>query len=630
MSRKSTPIRAKETANTSALPHWDMRVVFPGLDSPLFAAGFQRAIEKVDVLESLFDDNQIGGDNLRDRVRDNEVEGDLAQATVGVFEGVLSQINETMEVVGELSTYVSSFIATNSRDTQAQAFMSRLQLQGVRLSKLGTRLTAWLGQLPVEQLIQRSAVAVDHAYALEKAQLQAKHLLTKEAEELAADLSPSSGSSWAKLYNNFTSQLTILFELDGNQAEMPMSSIRNLAYHADRSVRQQAFEAELQTWETASVPLAAALNSIKGEVNTLVRHRRWGSALETTLEQNNMDAASLDAMMVAARESFPDFRRYFRAKARLLGQDQLAWFDIFAPIGESNRVWLYSGAADFITENFATFSPKMRDLAVRAFREEWIDAEPRAGKRDGAFCMRLRKDESRILMNFKETFNSVSTLAHELGHAYHNLNLAGRTATQRVTPMILAETASIFCETVVTKAALSQVSPNEQFAILEASLQSSGQVVVDITSRFLFESALFAQRQERELSVDELCALMIDAQEQTYGDALQTGSMHPYMWAAKGHYYSTSRSFYNYPYMFGQLFALGLYARYQVEGESFCTAYDDLLASTGMWNAADLAARFDIDIRRPDFWRSSFDVIRADIDRFEELAAMRAAERTAG
>ena len=616
MPRKSSPPHTQVAADTKQLPHWDMNVVFPGLDSPAFVSGFQRAIESVDRLETLFNEHAIG---------DPAVAVVFGDGTVSILEAVLTQINDTMEVVNELSAYVSSFISTDSRNAPAQAIWSRIQLQAVRLSKLGTRLTAWLGQLPTDELISRSAVAADHAYALEKARLQFEHLLTREAEDLAADLSPTGGNSWAKLYSNYTSQLMVPIELDGKQTELPMSSARNLAYHADRSVRRRGYEAELKAWEGAAVPLAAALNSIKGEVNTLLRHRRWNSALETTLEQNNMDAASLDAMMTAAREAFPDFRRYFRAKARLLGQEQLAWFDLFAPVEKNESAWPYARATQFILEQFATFSPKMSDLAARSFQEEWIDAEPRSGKRDGAFCMRLRGDESRILMNYKETFNSVSTLAHELGHAYHNLNLAGRTATQRVTPMTLAETASIFCETVVTQAALAEVSPQEQFVILEASLQSAGQVVVDITSRFLFEESLFTQRQERELSADELCALMIDAQEQTYGDALQTEFMHPFMWAAKSHYYSTSRSFYNYPYMFGQLFALGLYARYQADAETFRSAYDELLSSTGLANAADLAARFQVDIRTPTFWRGSLDVIRADIERFEDLAGMQAA-----
>ena len=616
MPRKSTPIRARQTTASSNLPHWDLSVVFPGLDSPDFAQGFARAIAKVDTLQALFDTHEIGNPGVK-RLFDEE--------TVAVFESVIVQINDTMDLVYELVAYINSFITTDSRNDLAQSTLSRIQLQGVRLSQLGTRLTAWLGQLPAEELKAQSPVAADHAYALEKAHLQSQHLLSRETEDLVAELSPSGGDGWSKLYGNFTSQLVVSLELNQTPTELPMSSVRNLAYHSDRTVRRQAYEAELKAWHMAAVPLAAALNSIKGEVNTLVRHRRWDSALQTTLVQNNMDAASLEAMMTAAHNAFPDFRRYFRAKARLLGNEQLAWYDIFAPTGGREEGWSYAQATDFITQQFATFSPKMRDMAARAFDEKWIDAEPRPGKRDGAFCMRLRKDESRILMNFKETFNSVSTLAHELGHAYHNLNLAGRTATQRVTPMTLAETASIFCETVVTKAALTQMGTEAQFAILEASLQSAGQVVVDITSRFLFESALFAQRQERELSADELCGLMLDAQDKTYGDALEPELRHPFMWAAKSHYYSTGRSFYNYPYMFGQLFALGLYARYQADPDSFRAAYDDLLSSTGLADAANLAARFEIDIRTPAFWQSSLDVIRADIDRFEDLVLVRSA-----
>jgi oligoendopeptidase F len=223
-------------------------------------------------------------------------------------------------------------------------------------------------------------------------------------------------------------------------------------------------------------------------------------------------------------------------------------------------------------------------------------------------------------MNFKPSFGSMQTMAHELGHAYHNLNLARRTPLQRHTPMALAETASIFCETIVTHAALAIASPAEQLSILEDDLQGACQVVVDIHSRFLFERGLFDRRRQRELSVDELNALMLESQRATYGDGLDASTLHPYMWAVKGHYYSTGRSYYNWPYTFGLLFGLGLYAVYQDEPNQFRAGYDDLLSSTGLDNAAGLARRFDIDIRSADFWRASLDIIRRNIDRFERLA----------
>ncbi|HXH59945.1 MAG TPA: M3 family metallopeptidase, partial [Fimbriimonadaceae bacterium] len=266
-----------------------------------------------------------------------------------------------------------------------------------------------------------------------------------------------------------------------------------------------------------------------------------------------------------------------------------------------------------VEEGFRAYSDKMGDLAARAYAENWVDVPPHAGKRDGAFCMGSRYDESRILMNFKESFGSVATLAHELGHAYHNLCLKDRTAMQSGTPMTLAETASIFCETVIKRRAIAATSGQERLAILEASIMGACQTVVDITSRFIFEKTVFEKRPARELSAAEFCSVMEGAQKETYGDGLS--SYHPYMWAVKPHYYS-GRHFYNYPYMFGLLFSLGLYAVYESSPDGFHDRYDDLLSSTGMFDAAELASRFGIDIRSESFWAGSLSVIEKDIDLF--------------
>jgi oligoendopeptidase F len=261
----------------------------------------------------------------------------------------------------------------------------------------------------------------------------------------------------------------------------------------------------------------------------------------------------------------------------------------------------------------------MRGLARRAFSERWIDAGPRPGKVGGAYCTRFVDDQSRILANYSPSYDGVSTLAHELGHAYHNLTQAGLTPLQRRTPMILAETASTFCETIVKEAALVGAEPGERLYILEQSLQGACQIVVDILSRFDFERALFAARRERELAASELCRLMLEAQAGTYGDGIDAQARHPYMWAVKGHYYSPGLSFYNFPYLFGLLFGLGLYATYLREPKTFPGRYDALLASTGLASAPELAAEFGIDLRSDAFWRASLDVIRADIDRFAEM-----------
>jgi pepF/M3 family oligoendopeptidase len=591
------------------LPHWDMSVVFPGLDSPEFESGFRSLVESITGLAELFD--RLGVHRIENATMDDE--------TVRAVEEALQRYNEVQDEMRTVYSYVISFVATDSRDTMAQAKWSEMQQQGVRLSQLGTRLTAWVGSLDVEGLIGRSGVAKEHAYALQRMKQESEHLMSPPEEELASELRVSGGSAWAKLHANVSSQLKVPVEMDGGIQEMPMSAVRNLAFDPDREVRRRGYEAELAAWERTALPLAAALNGIKGEVNTLSSRRNWETALDEAIFEANIDRQTLDAMMEAARESFPDFRRYLRAKARALSIEKLAWYDIFAPAGKSSRVWEYDDSVSFIIEQFGTYSQKMSDFAARAFRENWIDAEPREGKRDGAFCMGIRADESRILSNYVPAYDGMSTLAHELGHGYHNYVKADRTALQRATPMTLAETASIFCETIIRQAALKDADREEQLSILEAALQDACQVVVDITSRFLFEKGVYEGRRKRELSVDELNSLMLDSQRETYGDGLDGEKLHPYMWAVKPHYYRPELSFYNFPYMFGLLFGVGLYAQYRQDPDEFRRGYDDLLSSTGLADAATLAARFGIDVRTPEFWRSSLEIIRGDIERFEGL-----------
>ncbi len=589
-------------------PKWDMAVVFPSLESREFKAEFDAVISEIGDLEQFFDKNEVASGNP------------FAKAFPDRFDEVVRKWNSFHERMRPLNAYVYSFVTTDSRNALALAKQSELQIQQARIRDLATRLTAWTGRQPIDQLLASSSEAKEHEYAVRKAQEESRHLMSAAEEALSSQMALTGSVAWGKLHGNISSQIEFPLEVKGRTEVLPMSAVRNLAYEGERQVRKAAYEAELASWKQNEVSLAASLNGVKGEVATLSAKRGWQSPLDEALFRANIDRQTLDAMMAAAREAFPEFRKYLQAKARALdpGAKDLPWYDLFAPYGGEGRTWRFDEAADFVTEQFSTYSKKMGDFAARTFRERWTDASPSPGKRDGAFCMGLRKDESRILMNFKPAFGSVSTLAHELGHAYHNLCLAERTHIQRMTPMTLAETASIFCETIVRQAGLKQGTEQEQVAILEASLQGSCQTVVDITSRFLFESAVFEKRKQRELSADEFCEVMLDAQEQTYGDGLDPNKRHPYMWAVKPHYYS-SHSFYNFPYMFGLLFALGLYKRFQQDPDSFRAGYDQLLSSTGLSEAADLGLKFDIDIHDIGFWRGSLDTIRGDIKRFVDL-----------
>lgn len=584
-------------------PRWDMDVVFSGLGSPEFQAAIDEVTSKIEALEALFDDRQI-------QARE---EGTIDDEIIATFEEITAQWNALSAQIRTVNAYVYAFVTTDSRNEEALARSSEMDPLLSRMRKLGKRFTAWVGSLDTVTLAERSTVAKEHAFNLRKAKTGAIHLMGASEENLVSDMELTGAVAWGKLHGNITSQMAV--DLHGKPT--PMSVVRALAYDSDQEVRRGAYFAELSAWKTVEVPLAAAMNAIKGEVSLLSRRRGWQSPLDESLESANIDRATLDAMMGAAKDAFPIFRRYLKAKARGLGQEQLAFYDLFAPIGEDAREWSYEEATTFVERSFRSYSEKMGDFAARSFRENWTDAEPRDGKRDGAFCMSLRGDESRILMNFKPSFNSVSTLAHELGHAYHNLCLAHRTPLQRQTPMTLAETASIFCETIIRQEVLATGTPAEKLAVLEASLQGTTQVVVDISSRFFFEQSVFELRAKRELSVRELCDRMLDAQRQTYGDGLDQELLHPYMWAAKPHYYG--RSYYNYPYMFGLLFGLGLYAIYEREPEAFRAQYDDLLSSTGLADAATLAQRFGIDIRSGAFWEGSLRQIERDVEQFEAL-----------
>lgn len=591
------------------LPHWDMTVVFPGLESQEFDAEFHAVIEDIGSLERFADDHGI----------QRRASAPIDESTVVTFDKLLERMNALWERLPTLAAYVRAFVATDSRDTVAQARLSEIEQQYVRVSKLSTRFTAWIGSIDVDELMRRSESAASHGFMLRQARVRADHQMEPALEDLAAEFEVVAGSAWAKLHDTVTSQIEVPMPRDNGSGAVPMTVLRNMAYDSDRAVRRRAYEAELEAWAGVESSLAAALNSIKGEQLLLSERRGWKDPLDLAVFNNSIDRSTLDAMLEAARASFPDFRRYLRAKARALGIEQCAWYDIFAPVGETGGDWEFDSGRRFLIEQFRTYSDRLAEFAGRAFDERWIDAEPRPGKVGGAFCMWLRAGESRVLANYVPLYDGVSTLAHELGHAYHNFTNANRTALQRATPMTLAETASIFCETIIREPALERATPGEQIGILEASIQNSCQIVVDVTSRFLFEQAVFARRKERELSGKEFSDLMLASQRETYGDGLDQEALHPYMWAVKGHYYGPL--YYNYPYMFGLLFGLGLYAQYRQNPEAFKDGYDELLSSTGMADAATLAAGFGIDTRSSAFWTSSLDIVRQDIDRFEGLVA---------
>ena len=601
-----------EIANS---PHWDLTNVYPALDSDEFNADLSRLQEQLTGIELIFDQRV---DSLN---KDSSV-GELSR----LVSELIDHFNITLTLAATLEAYIYSFVATDSYNDLAKKLLSQYELVEVRMKKLHLiRFRAFIGRVRdvLPMVLQQGGTASEHAFMLQETAEQSQYLMSEAEEVLAAELDLSGANAWGKLQGTITSQLSVDVELYGELQSLPSPALINLRTSHDEVVRKLGYETELKAWESIKEPLAASLNGIKGTVNTLNKQRGRIDALHSAIDAARIDRETLDVMLAAIEASFPMFRKYFAAKAQRFGQGSLSWWNLFAPVGKSTTRYTYDAARDFILNHFAEFSPELHDSAKTAFEKNWIDAEQRDGKRGGAFCMPIYGvKESRVLCNFDGSLDQVFTIAHELGHAFHNncAYKAGKTILQSDTPMTLAETASIMCETIITEAVLRQVqNPEEELAILETSLISDSQVTVDIYSRFLFEREVFERRAESELSAEDFSEIMERAQKAAYGDGLDERYLHKYMWTWKPHYYSANLSFYNFPYAFGLLFGTGLYAIYQERGVDFIPDYMDLLASTGEGNAADLASRFDIDLRSSDFWEKSLQIIGKRIDRYTQL-----------
>jgi len=603
---------------SEALPHWDLSNLYPGLESEEFRQAVDRQKALADELDEYLSTHQVA--------RGGPLPAGGPAAVAAIVGGYLDRMNALLKLHETLGSYIYSFFSTDSYNTTARRLLSELETVGVRLECQEVLFRGWIGTVaeraePFRAALAEPGSAREHAFYLAETAQQSRYLMSVPEETLAAELSLSGGRAWEKLQAVVTTQIKVPFERDGRVEDLPITVIQNMRSDPDGELRRRAFEAESAAWHTNREPLAACLNGVKGAVNTLDRRRGRTDCLHQPLDQARIDRDTLEAMLGAMADSFPAFRRYFQHKAALLGNEALPWWDLFAPVGKLDRRYTYAQARDLLLEQFGAFSDRLLAMARRAFDRRWIDAEPRDGKQGGAFCMDIPAlEESRVLCNFDGSYDAFATLGHELGHAYHSHCQAGKTQLQRQTPMTLAETASIMVETCLTEAALAQAAgAQEELAILDNFLINASQVVVDIYSRYLFEKEVFERRAVAELSADDFCDIMLRAQQATYGEGLDPRHLNPYMWAWKPHYYLPGQSFYNFPYTFGLLFGLGLYAIYRERGQAFVPDYEDLLRSTGEGTAADLAARFGIEIRGRAFWEGSIRIITERIERYLAL-----------
>ena len=579
--------------------NWDLTVFYKDFDDPEFKDDLARLPKEIDAFTAAIA-----------APAEDEVE---KLVSLVHQEEALSNLFERLSLMIELTLSVD---ANNKAANAAMAPLMRAVMGSSLASNAFSRYLASLENL--DAIIDADDELKARAFALREAAEDAKHQLPEALEKPVLKMQLSGGEAFSQLRDKLDA--TLLVDYDGKQ--IPLSAVRALAYDGDADTRRRAYEAELASYKKIELPMSFCLNNLKAEGETMAALKGYKGVLDMALAHSRMDEKTLEAMWTAIREALPELREYFKAKGRLLGhKNGLPFYDLFAPVGQSTRTYTVEEARALLLDLFGKFCPEMGEMMRTAFDEGWIDMDPREGKSGGAFCSGYyAKNISRVMTNFAGSASDVSTLAHELGHAFNNRMLHHKPIMMTETPMPLAETASTFNETLLISQLLKTATPEEELTLLDSCLTEQTQTMVDIYSRFLFEQKVVAAQADHALDVDELKETMLWAQEQSYGDGLDPEYRHPYMWACKSHYYSTGVHFYNFPYAFGGLFARGLYARYEKEGEAFVPVYCDLLSRFGSDTIANVTASVGIDVTTPDFWREAVESVLVQVRRFVELA----------
>ena len=571
--------------------NWNLDTIYQGFEDPAFGQDLAELEKTLNTFSDFTQELDRREDALSEGIR------------------LLEQITVLVE---KLATYAT---LRQTADTRDSAVGSRLG-QILNLLSIGAAPEAtfkdWASKLPdLMEQVERQEALKPYRFYFEDLKASSRYLLSGMGEQILAKLQLSGGNAWAELQQYLTSTLTVPFRGEDKN----LSQIRNLASDPDADIRRDAYEAELAAYPKIRDSVAYALNSIKLETISECELRGYESPLARTLWESHLQHSTLEAMLSAMDEYAPKFWQYLKCKAKALGHEKgLPWYDLFAPMGASSTKFTPESAGEYLVKLFRGFDHDIGDLIATAFANQWIDFFPREGKSGGAFCAEVSPiGESRILTNFDGCFSSVVTLAHELGHAFHNQCIFPHRPLNHQYSMPLAETASTFNECVVMASAIKEAADDaERIALIESQLQDTTQIICDIYSRYRFETEVFRRRSDEFMDADTLCDMMLEAQKQSYGDGLDHSCLHPYMWVCKSHYYGPI--FYNFPYAFGGLFARGLYARYEQEGEAFLPKYKKLLYTTSIASAEDTAKVAGIDLTDRKFWCDALQTVADQID----------------
>ena len=604
------PTMGHTTQQSNERADWDMSPYFSGIDEDDYKAFCATLLSDIKALASELPSAPP-----------------LEASSGETWSSLLMRLEDASARAEHLSSYLGCLGAADSRDATVKRESASLATTMAGLDKLYVAARAALGACDADAFaaLEANTELKGAQYFLGRLRRQARQSMSSDLEGLNADLSVNGLSAWGRLYDQVSGTLEFSLDVPGEPSKtLPVSMTRSLLEDSNPAVRKAAFDGAAAAWDSVADTVAASLNAIAGTRHTLYEHRGVEHFLDPALFDAGITRKTLDCMLdvVRSRQDLP--QAYLERKAKLLGVQKLAFSDLMAPlaIGDSDRVSWEEGR-DQVQGAFAASYDGLAALSKRAFEEQWIDYSPRAGKRPGGFCSSSHiTGQSRIFMTFNGGMGDVQTLAHELGHSFHSYLMRDMRSWASEYPMTLAETASTFAENVVTSAALKdpKTSRERRIGILDQRLQDSSAFLLNIPMRFDFECALYEARKNGELSVDALKELMLDAQRKNYGGSLDPEGLDPWFWASKLHFYITEVSFYNFPYTFGYLFSLGIFARFLKEGPEFLPRYEELLRLTGSASAEEVAMQsLGVDLEKPEFWNASIDLIAQDWKAFQDL-----------
>ncbi len=593
-------------------PDWDMTAYFDVFDGDSYRA----------FRESLAAD----GVSLQ---RDAEALGAITRDRIDEWASLLTRLEQLSARTAHLAGYLGCLGAADARNEAITRENAAAAAARADFEKIFVTVRAAFGEADrdaFQSLCDHPALA-GTGYFLRRLRDSARERMAPDLEALAADLGVTGIQAWGRLYDQISGSLEFDLALpDQAPKKTPVAVTRSLLEDPNPQVRSAALHGANAAWESVADVMAACLNAIAGTRLALYERRGVGHFLDPALFDAGITSRTLDALLGSVEDRSDVAQRYLVKKARLLGREKLGFQDLMAPLPvESHERIPWPNARERVCDAFARFYPALADFARDAFERRWIDWQPRPGKRPGGFCSTSSWiDESRVFITYNETLGDLSTLAHELGHAFHGRVMSGMRPWSRRYPMTLAETASTFAEQLLIDAVLDEPrAPAEQRAlILDARMQDASTFLLNIPMRFYFEESLYRERAAGELSVTRIKQLMLDAQHRCYGDALDENELDPWFWASKLHFYITGISFYNFPYTFGYLFSLGIFARAKQEGPAFLPRYEELLRLTGSDSAEDVARNsLGVDLEGHDFWNASIDLIDADAERWETAVA---------